>query len=141
VTDLKIHSGLTIPESEVHFRFSRSGGPGGQNVNKTETRVELLFDLGNTPQLTADQRQLAQERLATYLTADGILRLVVSETRNQVQNRRIAERRFQELLRTALRRRRPRTETRVPAAARAARLEDKRRRGSLKMQRGLPDQE
>ena len=120
---------------ELRFRFSRSGGPGGQNVNKVETRVELLFDLAHSHHLTEEQRQRAQERLASYLDAEGDLRLVVSATRSQLQNRQIAVQRFQELLHSALRVRRHRRPTLPSASSVEARLEGKRRRSDTKRQR------
>ena len=89
--DLVVNSQLTIPGSEIRFRFSRSSGPGGQNVNKLETRVEILFDLAHSPSVTEVQRLLphgAPGRV-TWIP-DGVVRLVVSDTRSQLQNRELA---------------------------------------------------
>jgi len=136
-----INRDVLIPTQELRFRFSRSGGPGGQNVNKVETRVELLFDLAHSPSLTEEQRQHAQKKLAPYLSADGLLRLVVSDTRSQKQNKAIAIWRFQELLRNALQVRRPRQPTRPTAASVAARLRDKRHRSIIKQLRQTPSED
>lgn len=136
-----INRDVAIPTQELRFRFSRSGGPGGQNVNKVETRVELLFDLAHSPSLTEEQRQQAQEKLAPYLSADGILRLVVSDTRSQKENKAIAIWRFQELLRRALQVSRPRRPTRPTAASVAARLREKRQRSLIKRWRQPPAEE
>ena len=134
-TDLRVNSQVTIPLVELRFRFSRSSGPGGQNVNKLETRVELLFDLEGSPSLTAEQRQRVRERLASHLDGGGMLHLFVSDTRSQLQNRRLAVLRFQHSLRSALRVRRPRLATRPSAGAVEARLDQKRQRAGIKKQR------
>lgn len=134
--DLVVNSRVTIGRDELTYRFSRSGGPGGQNVNKLETRVEALLDLQRTGSLSDEDKALVRARLAGYIDADGQLRVTVSETRSQRQNREIAAQRLVEVLRKALRRRRSRRATRPPASAVEARLDDKKRRGTLKRVRG-----
>lgn len=139
--DLVVNSHVTIPWSELRFRFSRSGGPGGQNVNKLATRVELLFDVLSSPSLTEEQKKRIADHLASAMNADGVLRVVVSETRSQLQNREMAAVRLREMLRRGLRVRRRRKPTRPPPAATMVRLEEKRHRGELKrVRRNAADQ-
>jgi len=126
---------LAIPVSELSFRFSRSSGPGGQHVQRSETRVELLFDITNSPSLTAEQRERIRHRLAGYVDSEGVLRIVSSVTRSQVENRADAVARFQAMLATALRRRKHRVPTRPTAAARERRLTEKRTRAGTKQAR------
>jgi ribosome-associated protein len=129
---LRINDALSIPEDELRFRFSRSSGPGGQHVNRSETRVELLFDLAGSPSLTEAQRMTLQRRLGRQIDAEGTLRVVSSSTRSQLENRADAVARFQALLAGALVQRKRRVATRPSAAARARRLDQKRARGSTK---------
>jgi ribosome-associated protein len=132
---IQIEGRLAIPEDEVTFVFSRSGGPGGQNVNKVATRVTLLFDVGGSPSLTRAQKESILDRLATRVSRSGVLRVVCQTTRSQAANREAAVARFAELLRDALKRRKPRSPTRVSAAEKARRLEEKRRRSRIKRER------
>ena len=121
-----------IAEDELRFTYSRSSGPGGQNVNRVETRVTLLFDVFGSPSLAEGQKRRIASRLATRINKGGILRVVSQRHRTREANRRAAAERFLELLNEALRRQRPRRRTRVPRNARRRRLEGKRRRGELK---------
>jgi ribosome-associated protein len=127
---------LRIPEAELRFRFSRSSGAGGQNVNKRDTKVELLFDVAGSPSLGPRQRERILRKLASRIDADGVLRLVVSEERTQGRNREIATERFCELVADALRpdppKRRP---TRPSKASVERRITEKRRRGASKRKR------
>jgi ribosome-associated protein len=123
---------VVIPASELQFRFSRSSGPGGQHVNRSETRVELLFDIRNSPSLSAEQRQRLLLRMKTHLDNDGVLHVVSSETRSQLENRARCVARFQVLLRGALARRKRRIPTAPSAASRERRLASKRARSSRK---------
>jgi ribosome-associated protein len=133
---IRITSGLTIPTEELRFRFSRSGGPGGQNVNKRETRVELVFDVASSPSLGPRQRARAMERLSHRLDSRGQLHIVASETRTQAQNRELAIERFQALMADALRPPPPaRRKTKPSAGANKRRLESKTRRSRLKRER------
>jgi ribosome-associated protein len=129
---------LSIPESEVRFTTSRSSGPGGQNVNKVETRVTLLFDVTSSTTLSEAQRQRLCEVLRTRITRAGVLRVVAQVHRTQAANQRTAVERFVELVRDALAETPPRVPTSLPRAARRRRLEAKRRQGRLKQQRGRP---
>jgi ribosome-associated protein len=126
---------LVIPVSELAFRFSRSSGPGGQHVNRSETRVELLFDVRTSPSLSDDQRQRLLQRLRTQLDKDGVLHIVSSETRSQSENRQRSLARFQTLLASALRRRKRRIPTAPSAASRERRLSHKRARSRVKQSR------
>ncbi len=127
-----------IAEDELRFTYSRSSGPGGQNVNRVETRVTLLFDVFGSPSLTEGQKRRIASRLATRINKEGILRVVAQRHRTREANRRAAAERSEELLTGALRRKRPRRKTRVPRQARRRRLEGKRRRGELKRLRVRP---
>ncbi len=132
---LVISDELTIPASELRFRFSRSSGPGGQHVNRSETRVELLFDVAGSPSLSQAQRARLLSRLAGYIDGEGVLRVVSSATRSQARNRADALARFQALVAAALRQRKRRVSTRPTGASRERRLAGKRRRGEVKWTR------
>ncbi len=127
---------LAIPMSEVEFQFSRSGGPGGQNVNRRETRVELLFDLGHSPSLGEAERERLLARLAGQVDSRGILRIVVNAERSQLLNRQLALTRFVELMRRGLHVPRQRRPTRPSRATIEQRLAQKRRRAQRKVLRG-----
>jgi len=133
---IEISPGVELADSELSFVVSRSGGPGGQHVNKVNSRVILRFDLDHSPSLDAGQKRRIRQRLRTRITRDGIVWIVCGRNRSQAANRREALERFVELLRGALRRRRPRHKTVTPAAAKRRRLEQKRRRSRLKTVRG-----
>jgi ribosome-associated protein len=126
---------LAIPVAELSYRFSRSGGPGGQHVNRSETRVELLFDVARSPSLTDEQRVRILQRLAGYIDGTGILHLVSSATRSQLENRADVTARFQALLAAALHRRKRRVPTKPSTAARERRLASKRARAKIKQHR------
>jgi ribosome-associated protein len=127
-----INEDLAIPTSELQFRFSRSSGPGGQHVNRSETRVELLFDVRSSPSLTEAQRQRLLLGLRTALDSDGVLHIFSSETRSQLENRTNCVTRLQTSLRSALARRKRRIPTRPSAASRERRLTSKRAHSRLK---------
>ena len=129
---------VEIGENELSFTYARSSGPGGQHVNRVETRVTLRFDVMASPSLTEDQKQRILRRLATRINKEGVLRVVSQRHRSREANRRAAIERFHELLATALRPRRKRRRTHVPKAARRRRLESKRRRGEVKQLRRKP---
>jgi ribosome-associated protein len=135
---IRINAELSIPDDEISFTFSRSSGPGGQNVNKLTTRATLLFDVGRSPSLSDARRAKILDKLATRISREGILRVVSRKHRTQRANREAATGRFAELLRDALVRRRPRKKTRVPVSVRKRRLENKKRRSWLKTGRKRP---
>ena len=132
---IEITNDIFICEDELVFKFSRSGGPGGQNVNKVNTRVTLLFDAANCESFSDVQRQRILKRLATRANKVGIIRIVSQRYRTQKANRRVAVERLQELLRGALKKKAVRKKTAVPKAVKRRRLEEKRRRSLLKQQR------
>ena len=132
---LPITDQLAIPLSELDFRFSRSGGPGGQHVNRTATRVELLFDVAHSPSLTEEQRQRLLKRLAGRIDSEGILRVAAQSERSQLRNRQEAIERLQTLLRQALHIPKRRRRSKVPRWARERRLAQKRRRSETKRYR------
>ncbi len=133
---LPINEEVTIPLSELAFRYARSSGPGGQHVQRTETKVELLFDLAGSPSLNEEQRRLAMSRLGGRIDQQGVLHLVSQAGRSQLENRADVIERFQHLLAAALRPTKARRATRPSAAARRQRLEGKRRRSQAKQLRG-----
>ena len=132
---LPINDALALPLDELVFRFTTGGGPGGQHVNKTATRVVLLFDVARSPSLDEPARALLLERLANRLDRRGVLQLSVQDSRSQWQNRELAIGRLQALLADALRERAERRPTRPSRRARQERLDDKRRRSTVKRQR------
>lgn len=138
---LPVSDAVSIPLAELRFRFSRSSGPGGQHVNRSATQVELLFDVTGSPSLSDEQRALVLRRLSGYIDTDGVLHLVSSSTRSQLRNREEVTLRFARLMERALRPSKPRRPTRPTGAARARRLEEKRRRSQAKRLRGAPDTE
>jgi ribosome-associated protein len=133
---LAIDGAVAIPLAELAFETSRSSGPGGQNVNKVETRVTLTFPVLTSPSLDERQRALVLERLRTRINKSGVLRVTAQRHRSQAANREETLQRFAELLREALAEAPPRRRTRVPPASRRRRIQGKRRRGDLKRLRG-----
>jgi len=136
---LRINDDLSIDDDELRFEFARSSGPGGQNVNKVETKVRLLFDLRGSRSLNAELKRRIEEKLATRITKDGVLQIASQRHRSREANRRAAIERFAELLAEALEEDEPRFPTRVPKAQRKQRLESKRRRSQKKELRAKPD--
>ena len=132
---LEIDASLTLPRAELTYRAPRSGGPGGQHVNTSSTRVELAWDVRASPSLSEEQRARIQEKLANRISGEGVLLLAASEHRSQHQNREAATERFVELVRRALVVPKPRKKSRPSRAAREARLHAKRRRSELKRSR------
>jgi ribosome-associated protein len=132
---IRINEQISIPENELVFTASHSGGPGGQNVNKVSTRVTLWFDVVSSTSLSPEQKDSILRRLATRIGKDGLLRVISQQTRSQVENKELAIERFAELLRDALKQVPIRKKTRVSKGAKLRRLEEKKQRGDLKHER------
>jgi ribosome-associated protein len=129
---LRVSPTLVIPHSELSWRFTRSGGPGGQHANTSDTRVEVRFDIAGSPSLGPRQRSRLQERLGDEV------RVAASDERSQARNRELALQRLSERLAGALRVDPPRRPTRPTKASVRRRLDDKRRRASRKADRRPP---
>ncbi len=132
---IKITDHISIPEDELSFTASLSGGPGGQNVNKVSSRVTLWFDVVNSPALSPEQKELVMSRLGNRIGKDGVMRVISQQTRSQVENKELAITRFAELLQDALKQVVVRKKTRVSKGAKLRRLEEKKQRGLLKSKR------
>jgi len=133
---------LDIPEEELVFTTSRSGGPGGQNVNKVNTRVSLLFDVERSPSLSTEVRDRLRDRLSARLSRQGTLRLTSQRFRSQHANKEAVVRRFVTLLQQALQEPAERIPTETPPEVIERRLEKKRRRSETKRERRVvPDME
>jgi len=126
-----------IPEEDLRYSFSRSGGPGGQNVNKVSTRVTLWFNLGETGILTEAQKHRVRERFPSRVTRQGELRIAVQRHRSQSANREEAGKRLIDILNQALVEKPKRKKTRIPAAEKKRRLEEKKHRSELKKRRSV----
>jgi len=137
VTDdgLVVTAQLIIPRAELLFRASRAGGPGGQHVNTSSTRIELLWDVTHSTAITDDVRQRLLAKLAARLDASGMVRVVASDRRSQLQNRAAAEERLVDLVRQALVVPKKRRATRPTKASRERRLAEKKRQGERKRNR------
>jgi ribosome-associated protein len=129
---IRVTRSVSIPRSEIVFRFSRSSGPGGQHAQRTETRVEAVFDVEASEALTPAQKARVARKAGT------VLRAVAQDERSQWRNRELATERLVDALREALRVERRRVPTTPTAAARERRLEEKRRRGQVKRLRRPP---
>src|SRR5687767_7860006 len=126
------HSGrISLPESEMTWRFSRSSGAGGQHVNTTDTRVELTWSLTGSTALTVEQKEIAARRLRSRLV-DGAITVVSSRFRSQHRNREAARVRLEELVTQAVVPPKPRRPTRRTRASVERRLDAKKRRGDVK---------
>ena len=136
---LTVTDDLFVPRAELTYRASRSGGPGGQHVNTSSTRVELAWNVDASPSLTDEQRALLKEKLANRINAEGELLLVAGSSRSQHQNKEEVTDRFVELVREALHVPKPRRKTRPPRAAKEERLQEKKRRSEVKKMRGNVD--
>ena len=135
---IRITEELEIPDSEIGFRYSRSSGPGGQNVNKVATKVTLLFSVTDSPVLSQTQRDRIMDRLGNRIAKDGTLHVTSERHRTRSANQRDAIRRFTELLAGALTPPKRRRRTKVPTSERRKRVESKRRRSEKKRLRRKP---
>tara|TARA_B100000941_G_scaffold17752_1_gene10667 strand:+ start:31 stop:453 length:423 start_codon:yes stop_codon:yes gene_type:complete len=133
--DLKITKKLVIPTNEIKWRFSRSSGPGGQNVNKIESRVEIIFNLEDSKILNDNQKTILKINLKNKLV-NNILCLAVQEHRNQLLNRQLALMKFSSILKDALNKPfKLRKFTKPAKASQKKRVEFKKKRGELKKSR------
>ena len=133
--DLKITKTLVIPSNEIKWRFSRSSGPGGQNVNKIESRVEIIFNLEDSKVLNDYQKEILKRNLKNKLVNNS-LRLAVQEHRNQLLNRQLALMKFSSIIKDGLNK--PfkfRKSTKPTKASQKKRVEFKKKRGELKKSR------
>lgn len=140
MSDVPVRGSVVIPSHELRWKFSRSSGPGGQSVNTTDSRVELLFDVARSPSLSPLLRKRALDRLSDRLV-DGVLRITAQNERSQYLNRRAAEQRLGRTMREAIapppRQRRP---TKPSRGAVERRITQKKRRGEIKRGRRVePD--
>ena len=138
---LEVLPGLVIPETELQIRRTRSSGPGGQNVNKVSTRVELLFNVEQSGVLRQDQKRRILRRLASRISKAGVLRVTAQAERTQARNEARARQRLAELLADALRVRRARRATRPTRASVQRRVETKKQRAGVKRRRRRPTSE
>ena len=132
---LDVNSDLAIPRHELTFRASRAGGPGGQHVNTSSTRIELLWNVERSRALTREQRDRLREKLATRLDAQGSIRVVASAFRSQARNREDAEARLAALVRRALAVPKSRKKTRPTRGSVEQRLQEKKLLSKKKSER------
>lgn len=136
--DLPVGEAFVIPEAELEWSFSTSGGPGGQHANRNATKAELSWDLSASRALPDGARHKLTRRLGSKVR-DGVITVVAGESRSQWRNRQMARRRLVELLADSLRPERRRIPTRPSKSAKNSRLQDKRRRGADKRLRKPPE--
>lgn len=136
--DVEILPGITIPADEIRFVADRATGPGGQHVNRSSTRIALLFDLEATEALDAEKIARLRSRLGGRISKDGVLRVVSQDERSQAANKRAAVERFRTLLAEALHRPKTRRPTRPTRGSQRRRVAAKRRRGDVKRDRKRP---
>jgi ribosome-associated protein len=135
---LRVNRSIAIPLDEIQMRATRAGGPGGQHVNKTATRVEAVWNVVRSPSLPGDARALLLERLGARVDADGDIRVVAADHRSQLRNREAALDRLATLLARNLVVGKKRTPTRPTRASRERRIAEKKRRGDTKRDRQRP---
>ncbi len=136
-THVVITHSLKIPAAELQFRTSRSGGHGGQNVNKLETRVELLFDIAHSTSIPDSLRQRLLLKLSSKLDSSGILRIVAQDSRSQWKNKQLAVGRFAAIIKSALKVNKKRISTKPTKTSRESRLRMKKIRGDTKRLRKI----
>jgi len=132
---LAVNDRLSIPRAELTYRATRSGGPGGQHVNTSSTRVELAWDVEASPSVSDEERARIREKLSNRISGEGVLLLAASEHRSQNRNKEAVTERFVELVRQALVVQPKRKKTRPSKAAREARLHAKKHRSEVKRRR------
>ena len=137
--DLMVNERVAIARAELTFRATKSGGPGGQHVNTSSTRIELLWNPADSRALDDAARARVTQKLSSRLDAEGNVRIVASDSRSQRQNRVAAEERLVELVREALVIPKKRKATKPSKAAKARRVDEKKRRGKTKALRQSRD--
>ncbi len=135
---IRVTEGISIPEEEITVSFVKASGPGGQNVNKVATAVQLKFDVENSPSLPEPVRKRLKEAAGSRLTSEGVIVIDARRHRTQARNRKDAMDRLSDLIRKAAETPRKRRRTKPTAASRRRRLESKRTRGMLKKTRHPP---
>jgi ribosome-associated protein len=135
---MRINDELLIDESEIEIQTTTSRGPGGQHVNRSETRVVLRLNVMTSTSLSTEQRSTILRKLGSRISREGILQVAAEEHRSQLRNRELARERMIELLANALHRDRPRKPTRPTRASQHRRVDDKKRRGTVKQGRKKP---
>ena len=138
-THLIVNDALAIPRAELSYQASRAGGPGGQHVNTSSTRIEVRWDVAASPALSDAQRAQLLSRLAARLDSAGQLRLVAAGSRSQLRNREEVTERLRAVVEEALKVRKSRRRTKVPRAAKERRLDTKKKRSDVKRMRGKVD--
>lgn len=133
--DLYIKNGITIPEHELQITTSRSGGAGGQHVNKTETRITVRWNVKSSTAITEEQRQYLLERLESQLTSEGDIVVHNSESRSQQQNKKNALNNLAAIIRNGLHKPKKRVATKISKALKEARLKSKAHRSKVKEMR------
>jgi ribosome-associated protein len=131
------HPPLEVPLSELRFRTSRSSGPGGQNVNKLETRVELMFDVGRSTALSDDQKRTVLSVLASRIDSEGILHISSQKSRSQWENKQSTIEKLAALLRSALRVKKKRIKTAPTRGSKERRVQSKKKHGQKKQLRRI----
>lgn len=130
--DIHVNDEIVIPESELHYRFSTSGGPGGQHANRSATRVDMTFDIAESPSIPAPAKSVLVDALGEQVTVS------VDDSRSQWRNRQLAKRRLADKLLEALKTQRVRRPTRPKRSAKRKRVESKRHRSEIKQLRRRP---
>jgi ribosome-associated protein len=133
--DLDLGNGILVPAQSLRAATSRSGGPGGQNVNKVESRVTIEVDVDALP-ISDEQKAMVRARLAGRINKEGVLRVTSQAERSQLANRDRALARMEELLRDSLEEQRPRKKTRASKASKERRIREKKQRAETKKLRG-----
>jgi ribosome-associated protein len=136
---LNVGAGVSIPRTEIQYRATRAGGAGGQHVNTSSTRIELLWDLPHSAAVTEEQRERIKTKLAARLDSDGMVRVVASDRRSQGQNKKAADERLTALVQHALHVAKKRRPTKPSRAAKEKRLSTKKKQSDKKRNRRPDD--